>query len=408
MDVPLDDMADYLEKAINKRYQKEKKAGFKFAQDIQSDFSSVENLLKDLGDEVDEEKDDVVNRSLGKFVASMQAEMAKVEFPKDQMVKYTHLRDLHDSLVKIFTAYNENGKKWIPKFSEQFKAQNKSLGTMLARLFRDNTSLDEFCRKKFDKVKNAEDLGDKISRVQELCARVIDGREKIVQYEADSQQYAQSLEELEAQLLDLEKDPLVDEQASIFREQNRVKQEIQLQLSKIKKSTKKLENAIDSGIVRPRFITPKEIKDYLKNPFESLINDGHEYPKLRAILENVGSSIEDDSQAKDDKKAKAQDSIKAIKDDYSLTPLIERYISFVDQHRQLTKQIQEKGTAVLIDQIKQKISDLTTQKSHAEADLEHEKEMTVNTLSKMKSLKEGIEEELKTITGEAISIVLAI
>jgi hypothetical protein len=194
----------------------------------------------------------------------------------------------------------------------------------------------------------------------------------------------------------------------LFREENRLKQEIQLELSKIKKGAKKFEKALETGSIEPRYIAKKDIKDYLKNLFESLIADGPTYPKLHAILENLSGSLDEEVQLKDDKKEKAQDIITEIKDKNSLTPMITAYLKAIDDRKDIAKKIQGKGTAERIAAIKQKISDITVQKSHAEADLGHEKENVVNSLNKMKTQKEALEKEVQGVSKEKVTIMLAL
>nr|MDO8119377.1 hypothetical protein [Candidatus Sigynarchaeota archaeon] len=407
MDVPLESLGNHLEKVIADKFKKERMQGRRILEDMQKDFKLVQDFFMDFEKQIDTEKDDLLNRALTRFINSMKTEMEK--YPKlPESITHADLKAVSDFSSRFLSTYNENGRKWVPKFGKEMKNELKSMDILMNRFFRNGGKLDAFTRKSYVEAKAAEDINEKIQRLKDMVTKLQQDRAKVDQLTAALEQNAKDLTRLEHDLLSLEDDPLVAEQNKLFRTENAIKQEIQLELSKLKKSMKKFLKAVEDGEITLRFIVAKDIKDYFKSLFESLIADGPEYPKLRAILENLEGSLEDDIQLKDDKKSKTQGTISAIKDNLSLKPLIEEYTKTGKERQDLSKRLQNRGTEEKIAVVKIQFSDITTQKSHNEADLHHEKEGVVSTLTKMKNLKESVEEEISKLMKGSIKILLAI
>ncbi len=408
VEIALEGLEKYLDDVLADKYKKVRRVGKKMIDEIGQNLRIVSDQIDGMGKKVNPEKDDILNRSLARFVSAIQTELKKSDIPTKEQVTYADLKKVFDFMSAFFNVYNETGKKFGPKIGEQFKAELKLIQASMIRVFKQNGELDRFIRVKYGEAKDAEELVEKIKRLDELIKKYQDDRKKIADLTTSTEKLKTDLISLEKDLLDLEHDPLVSEEQHLFREENRLKQEIQLELSKIKKSAKKFEKALEMGSIEPRYIGKKDIKDYLRNLFESLITDGPEYPKLHAILENLSGSLDDEIQLKDDKKEKAQDIISEIKDKNSLTPLITGYLKAIDDKKEISKKIQGKGTAEKIAAAKQKISDVTTQKQHAEADLAHEKENVVNSLNKMKVQKESLEKDVQGVSKEKVTILLAL
>lgn len=407
-DIPLEDLGKFLDGIVAEKFKKLKKIGKKMLEDIHQDVKYISDELETLGKKVNPEKDDLVTRAVIRFISGLQTEINKFDFPAGNPVIYTDMKKVFDFLSGLFTNYNDNGKKWIPKFREEYKLEIKTIEASMMRVFRQNGELDRFMRTKYEDVKDAEEMTEKIDKLNEMIEKYNEDRKKIDELTETIESVKAELEDLENQMLELEHDPLVEEQNRCFRKENTLKQQIQQELSKIKKSIKKFEKVLDNSPAEPRYVSKKETKDYFKNLFESVIADGPEYPKLRAILENILGSLQDEVQLKDDKKEKVQDIIKAMKDEYSLKPLIEAYLAVVENRKACVLDIQEKGTASKIAILKQKISDMTMQRDHTEADLQHEKDNVVNSLNKMKAYKESFEKEIFELSKQKTNIMLEI
>ncbi len=408
VEIALEGLEKYLDEVLAEKYKKLRRVGKKLIDEIGQNLHIVSDEIDGMGKKVNPEKDDILNRSLSRFVSAIQGELKKADIPTKEQITHADLKKVFDFLSAFFNVYNETGKKFGPKIGEQFKTELKMIQASMIRVFKQNGDLDRFIRQKYGEAKDAEELVEKIKRIDELINKYQDDRKKIADLTASTEKLKADLANLERELLDLEHDPLVSEEQQLFRDENRLKQEIQLELSKIKKSAKKFEKALETGSIEPRYITKKDIKEYLRNLFESLIADGPAYPKLHAILENLSGSLDEELQLKDDKKEKAFDIITEIKDKNSLTPLITGYLKAIDDRKDISKKIQGKGTSERIAAVKQKISDVTVQKSHAEADLAHEKENVVNSLNKMKTQKESLEKDVQAVSKEKVTILLAL
>ncbi|MHA1679923.1 MAG: hypothetical protein ACTSUE_02875 [Promethearchaeota archaeon] len=409
MELPLKDVEEFLDGVIDNRFKKEKKVASKLLQMINNDVKSVKSALDDLNGALNHDKDDLVTRAAIRFLAAINGELKKYALDLSERINHDVLKSTFDFLSKLFTSFNENGRKWLPKFGKDYKQEMKAVQLFMNKLARNNGKLDVFIREKYDKAREAEKIIEKIVRLDDLTRRVVTGREKISDMEGERDRIKNELDRLESELIELENDEQITRERNIFRELNAIKQKIQLEFSKIKKSIKKFEKAMQGGNFSPRYgVSRNDVKTYFKDPFKSVITEGESYPKLRAILENLLMCLEDGIQMKDDKREKTTETIINIKDNYSLKPLIEEYLKIQEKRQEILDALKEKGLSIKINEIKKKISDYTTQKSHFDADIEHEKENVVNTLKKMKSMKKTIENEINELSGDKLTILLSI
>ncbi|MBD3186945.1 hypothetical protein GF325_08975 [Candidatus Bathyarchaeota archaeon] len=409
MEIPLDKVEEYLEDVIASTFKKERKVAFKLLQRIKSDVENAERSIEEVDAGINREKDDLVTRSAIRFVEAMKAEFKKFDLNLEGDINHEVLKETFDFLSKLFTNYNENGKKWIPKFGKDYKSEMKTLQVFMNKLFRNNGKLDSFIRRKYSDAREAEEISEDIDRLEELVERTSSDREKIDAMESELQDLEEKLERQEEKLVELENHDLITMEKKLFRQINTLKQKIQLEFSKLKKSMKKFLKALQRGEYSPRFgITESDVKAYFKDPFSHVIEEGATYPKLRSILENLVSCMHDEIEMKNDKREKSLETIKEIKEDRSLEPLVREYNETSEKRDELLEKIEKEGISTRIKEVKQEISDLTTQKGHLEADIAREKENVINTLKKMKLVKNSLENEIEALSGEELSILLAL
>ncbi|MHA1792732.1 MAG: hypothetical protein ACTSVI_08815 [Promethearchaeota archaeon] len=409
MELSIEKTHEFLEDVIEDVFRKEKKIGMKIVQNILSDLKSVESSLDDIENQIDKEKDDLLSRSTVRFVAAIRGEIDNFKVDLEGRITHDTLKNTFDFLSKLFNTYNENGKKWFPKFGKEFKRELKTLQILMNKLFRNNGKLDKFLRDKFSDVKEAENIKQKLEHLSELEEKVRNNREKVSDLTTEKEKIEDRLMELENELMEMENDSLIKEEKKVFREQNQIKQKIQQELSKIKKSIKKFQKLVEHGNTTLRYgVTKRDLKDYFKKPFDSVMSDGNNYPKLRAILENIIAGLDDNIKMKDDKREKTLETIKEINEDLILKPMIDEYLDLQDKRQGILNELKAKGMDERMQELKKEISELTTKKDRTNADIEHEKENVINLLKKMKILKEDLENKIQELSGEKITILLSV
>ncbi|MHA1371773.1 MAG: hypothetical protein ACTSRA_18895 [Promethearchaeota archaeon] len=354
------------------------------------------------------EKDDLTTRSVLRYTTTLSNELDKINIDPSLKINYESIRELLDLLNRFIDAYNIHGRKWVPKFRKEFKDQLKALQTFTQKLFNDKGKLDKFLIKQYAKVKDVEKLSESIVRLANICDKVSADRKKLASLKQQIKGNKEKLEMLENKLVALEKNDLISKERLLFRKENSIKQGIKLELSKVKKSIKKLQKAVEDRVLKLRYgINEKELKDYFRNIFNSLLKDGAEYPKMRAILQNLADGLENGTiQLRSDKKEKLQSNITDLKDNLSLKTRIEEYFKVQQERNKVKEDIKNAGFDEKIQELKQKIAELTESKLHAENELHRSKQHVINTLNKINELKQEIEKSINECFNEDVSIIL--
>jgi len=324
----------------------------------------------------------------------------------DNRFDHKTLESILEFWVHFRKQFDENGKKW---FGKDFRIELASLYASVKELLKHNESLEHFLKKKYGKVLIAEEIGDRINRLDGLWKAFLEDEKRLKAIEKKNKACDQEINELREGLIHLENDALFSYERDIFKEQNAVKQEIQSELSKLKKSIKKFQMLLQNNTTFDlKSITRSDINTYFKNPFNSLIGEGPEYPKLKVILENLIRGLNDGIQIKNDKLDRTRESINIIKDDNFLKPVVKKYLDMVEMRSQTLKKLEDKGVREEIEQNNRKIFYLSSQKSQIEDECTHHRKRIENSKNTMQSIKNTIEKEMKSLSGKDINIVLSV
>ncbi|MHA1682453.1 MAG: hypothetical protein ACTSUE_16060 [Promethearchaeota archaeon] len=404
MDIPFDEMHAYLDGVLNAKFKKERKMAKKFifaaaGEDIRTLKGYVKNLDAGISRDIHE---DVESPAFG-FMQDMAAEINNFEAMTGDDVTYEHMRVILDSWAALFKAFNKHGKKW---FGNEFKTTLKHLQSALDKVKKNNDKFENFLNTKYEKVMEAEEIGDKLDELGELFQATIKNKEKISPLKKLCEELELKVEELVMGIEKLEDNDVSSREADLLREQNYIKQKIQSKLSKIKKSVKSFQKLIQDGRFTPRNITSKDVSEYFKKLFSSLVADGVKYPTFKIILENLISCLDGEIQMKSDKKAKAIAAIKSIKDEGSLEPLVKEYLDYEGKRGRLADDIRNSGITGEIERKKRELSSLKNKKNQTDDDLARAEKNAEKSDEALKSLKEKIEHELSILSGDEITIIL--
>ena len=87
----------------------------------------------------------------------IRKEIDEVGVPEED-ITYDAMYNLLNSIKKLFTNINDIAKKSIPKFQKELQSEIKELSYITRKLGNKQKILDEFLRKKYTDLKDAEQL----------------------------------------------------------------------------------------------------------------------------------------------------------------------------------------------------------------------------------------------------------
>ena len=183
----LEDFESFYKKRINSQFFKIKKVTKKIIQEVREDLIEIKVSLDHFLQVGKEKIDQKAQRSLNFFSDRIRKEIDEIEIP-DEELNYDNINDLLNSIKKLFTTINEIARKSLPKFHKEVQTELKELNYITRKLGKKQGQLDEFMRKKYTDVKNAEYLLKKLPKLFHL-------KENIEHAKIDLDEFENELEE---------------------------------------------------------------------------------------------------------------------------------------------------------------------------------------------------------------------
>ncbi|GAH32658.1 unnamed protein product, partial [marine sediment metagenome] len=136
-------------------------------QDIRKSLIEIKVCLDHFLETGKEKIDQKAKKSLNFFSDRIRREIDEIEIPEEE-INYDNIMDLLNSIKKLFTSINEIARKSLPKFHKEVQAELKELNYHTRKLGKKQGQLDEFMRKKYTNVKDAEYLLKKLPKLFSL------------------------------------------------------------------------------------------------------------------------------------------------------------------------------------------------------------------------------------------------
>ncbi len=157
IEIDLEDFEEFYNERINTIFSKVKRASKKLISGIKDNLIKIKVCLDHFIEVGKDKIDQKAQKSLVFFSDRIRKEIDEVEVPEDK-ISYDKITDLLNSVKKLFTSINEIARKSLPKFQKEVQPQIKELNYITRKLGKNQGILDEFLRKKYSELKNAEYL----------------------------------------------------------------------------------------------------------------------------------------------------------------------------------------------------------------------------------------------------------
>lgn len=402
IEIELEDFEDFYSEKISSLFSKVKRVARKLILEVRDNLVEIKVCLDHFLEVGEEKIDQKAQKSLHFFSDRIRKEIDEIDVPEEE-ISYDNITDLLNSIKKLFTTINEIARKSLPKFQKEVQPQIKELNYITRKLGKKQGELDEFIRKKYLDLKNAEYLLKKLPKIFSLKENIEHAKTDLEQFERELDERNKKQEELNRQLIELEKNSLFKElemeKNNLFQLQLKINDEIGF-----KKALKKLKFELEKGSFHIN-VDLNYLRDFLKNPIGILASERKDLPKFTGLMVQLRHALEENKlNLKADTKQKTIEHINAIFDEKILQNNIEKYLEIKEDINKIEKKIENAGLAEKLENLKNQISSNTVKLERAHSDYERKNKDYTRYLSSLKTEREEFQALVEEILNEEIKI----
>jgi len=403
IEISLEEFEVFYKEKLDSQFYKVKKAVKKQISDIQDNLLEIkvctDHFIEAGGGKIDAK----ALKSLNFFSDRIKKEIDDVGIPKED-ITYESMNSLLNSIKKLFTNINDIAKKSLPKFQKQVQPEIKELSYITRKLGTKQKGMDEFLRKKYTVLKEAEYLLKKLPKMFALRENIEHAKSDLDAFERDLETRQKDQESLIQELTKVEKNELFREQDK--QEENLAKLRMQINNTfGFKKALKKLKFELEKETFHIPNINTFFLRDFLKNPINTLVNESRDLPKVWRLLGQLRHGLEENKRnRKTEVKDKTINQINAIFDEKTIQSDIDKIKELNNIINELKKQIEQAGLAINREDIKNKIATNTIKIEHLENALDRKNKDYIRYLSSLKNEREEFQKSVKKVLNEEVKL----
>ncbi len=403
IEISLEEFEDFYKKKINSQFSKIKRATQKLITNIRENLIEIKVCMDHFIKSGENKVDGKAQKSLHFFSDRMRKEIDEIEIPEED-IYYDNVNDLLNSIKKLFPTINEIARKAFPKFQKEVQTEIKELDYITRKLGKKQGILDEFLRKKYTDVREAEELLKKLPKLISLRDHIEKTRIELDEFENEHEEKKEVQEKLNSELIELEKNQLFknleDEEDNLFKLQLKINDEIGF-----KKALKKLKFELEKGTIHIPNIDLNYLKEFLKNPIRMLSNERKDLPKFTTLMVQLRHSLEENKlNLKSETKEKTIEQINSIFDEKKLQANIENYLHVKEKIKGIQNKIEEAGLTQKLDDLKNQISKISIKLERIENDKNRKNKDYTRYLSNLKVDRETFQNMAEHVLNEPVKI----
>ena len=403
IEILIEEFEVYYKEQLESQFFKVKKAVKKQLSDINDSLLEIKVCTDHFIEAGEGKIEEKALKSLHLFSDKIRKEIDEVGVPEED-ITYDAMYNLLSSIKKLFTNINDIAKKSIPKFQKELQAEIKELSYITRKLGNKQKDLDEFLRKKYTDVKDAEYLLKKLPKLFVLKENIENAKSDLDLFEKQLEERQTEQGNLTEALKKIEKNELFEELDKQEAKLAQLRMNVNNQFG-FKKALKKLKFELEKDTIKNPNINIYFLKDFLKNPINTLLNESRDLPKFTTLLIQLRHTLEDNKlNLKSDVKEKTIHQINTIFDEKNIQNEIDNIKIIRSEIDDIKKKIEQEGLAVKRDEIKNKISLNTVKLEHLENDLDRKNKDYLRYLSSLKNEREGIQKSIKDHINEEVKL----
>lgn len=402
-EIVLEEFEDFYKEQLDSQFYKVKKAVKKQISEIRENLLEIKVCTDHFLTAGEGSVDEKALKSLHLFSDRIKKEIEEIEVPEEE-ITYDAMHDLLNSIKKLFTTINDIAKKSLPKFQKQVQAEIKELSYITRKLGNKQKDMDEFLRKKYTELKDAEYLLKKLPKLFALKENIEHAKADLEHFEKELAEREKEQEELTLTLTSIEKNEFFKELEKAEENLAQLRMKINNQFG-FKKALKKLKFELEKDTMHIPNVNIYFLKDFLKNPINALVSESKDLPKFLALLVQLRHVLEENKlNLKTDVRDKTVLQINTIFDNKSIQ---EDIVNIKNQYiiiDEIKKKIDQEGLAVQREDVKNKISMNTVKLEHLEHDLERKNKDYLRYLSTLKNEREEIQNSISKVINQDVKI----
>ena len=415
-EISLEEIEDWYLNQLKIRFKREHKVLSKFFNISEKELGQTRNSLKTWKNrdfQSEEYKlDSTSQKILERFVDSVVENLDEIRIPSIHIesISYENSQKYCDNIKKLYSVYNSQGRKAIPRFGKQFKIEIKEVDLHLRKIGDLTQKIGKFLRKNYQDGKIAEGEIKNIPQLKHNIERLGSIKGKIDGMDNTLQEMKENLSSNENDLLKLSEDTDLQMFEKIEREETFKTNELR-DFLKFKKAFKKLKKSLEKGTIYARGIKESDIRPYIKDPVRTILHEGPKLYKLREILIKTRLILEDEKdplKLKADLRNKIIVNINQIVSENKLEPIINENLDIQVRKEEVRERLQKKGIEQKRTDLKNKISTLTLDVEHFSNDLKHRKREYKDLLSKVSSDRDDLQKKIEEQIGEEVKIKIVV
>ena len=403
VEIDIEEFESFYKERLDDQFAKQKKAVNKLVADIRDGLVEIKVSMDHFIDAGEGKIDEKALRSLHFFSDRIRKEIDEIEVPEEDITAEI-IFQLLNSIKKLFTNINEIARKSLPKFQKEVQAEIKELNYITRKLGKKQATLDAFLRKKYSDVREAEYLLDKLPKLFSLRDNIEHAKKDLDQFERELKERKETEENLNKELLELEKNEFFIELDKKKNELFKLRMNINDKLG-FKKALKKLRFELEKNTIPGINVDLEFLKKYLKDPIKMLIKERKDLPNFSALLIQLRHSLEENQiNLKSDTKEKTIEQINLIFGEKTINDEIEEVKKLISQIKDVEKKIEQEGLASKLDEVKNQISLNTVKLEHIQADLDRKNKDYMRYLSSLKEEREEFQKSIADVIQEELKL----
>ncbi|MFX0177020.1 MAG: hypothetical protein ACFE85_12415 [Candidatus Hodarchaeota archaeon] len=403
IEVELDEFEKFYKNNLNSQFIKIKKAVNKLILNIRENLVEIKVCMDDFLQVGEEKIDEKSLRSLHFFSDRIRKEINEIEIPEEE-INYDNINSLLNSIKKLFTNISEIARKSLPKFQKEVQPQIKTLNYITRKLGKNQKILDEFLRKKYIELRDAEYLLKKLPKFFSLKDNIEKAKIDLDDFEKQLEERKEIQETLNKKMIDLERDNLFKELEGKKDELFKLRMKINEQLG-FKKALKKLKFELEKETFHIANVDLNYIREFLKNSIYTLSNEKNDLPNFSALLVQLRHVLEENKlNLKSETRDKTIEQINAIFDQKTIFDDITNLKEIEAEIQELQDKIKERGLASQLDELKNEISSNAVKLEHLQNDLERKNKDYLRYLATLKDEREDFQKMVGDVLNEQLKL----
>ena len=415
-EISLKEIEDWYLDQLKIRFKREHKVLSKFFSLSEKELGQTKNSFntwknRDFQDE-ENKLDEKTQKILERFVDSMVENLDEIRIPSIHFenISYENSQKYCDSIKKLYSVYNSQGRKAIPRFGKQFKIEIKEVDLHLRKIGDLTQKIGKFLRKNYQDGKIAENEMKNVPQLKHNIEKLGSIKGKTDLMDSSLKEMQENLTTFENDLLKLSEDPDLQLFEKIEREETKKSNELRDSL-KFKKAFKKLKKSLEKGTIYTREISENDLRPYIKDPVKKILQEGPKINRLREILIKTRLILEDKKdplKLKADLRNKIIVNVNQIVSENKLESIINENLEIQVRKEEVREILQKKGIEQQRTDLKNKISSLTLDVEHFSNDLKHRKREYKDLLSKISSDRDDLQKKIEEQIGEEVKIKIIV